>query len=229
MSHHDQHAPTRNPSGPTAPVPSTRTRQLLRTVRDWVIPPGLSWRTVDIVVGAVLAVAFGVVFWAWGLLWNATGGAFTAFPPAQAFMYGVWLVPGVLAMLIIRKPGAAVFTSLLAATVSALLGTAWGVSVIVYGLLQGLAPELVFLAGRYRRFTLPIAMVAAAAAGITAASLDWFYWYRDWAANWIGTYYVVLTASAVVIAGIGSWFLVRQLAPTGVLDTFPSGRERSEL
>ena len=61
--------------------------------------PGVSrftWRTVDIVVAAVLAVAFGVVFWAWGNLWNTTSGAFTAFPPAQAFMYGIWLVPGVL-------------------------------------------------------------------------------------------------------------------------------------
>ena len=51
------------------------------------------WRTVDIVVTAVLGVAFGVVFWAWGNLWNTTQSAFTAFPPAQGFMYGVWLVP----------------------------------------------------------------------------------------------------------------------------------------
>ena len=67
---------------------------------------GIRWRTVDIVVTAVLGVAFGVVFWAWGLLWAATGAAFTAFPPAQAVMYGVWLLPAVLAPLIVRKPGA---------------------------------------------------------------------------------------------------------------------------
>jgi energy-coupling factor transport system permease protein len=188
-----------------------------------------AWRTVDVVVAAVLAVAIGVVFWAWNLLWSAVSGAFTAFPPAQAFMYGVWLVPGVLGMLIVRKPGAAVFTSLLAATVSALLGTPWGLSVVVYGLLQGLAPELVFLATRYRRFVLAVVLVAAAAAGATAASLDVFYWYRDWAANWIAVYYVVLTASAVAIAGFGSWYLVRGLARTGVLDMFPAGWERSEL
>lgn len=192
-------------------------------------PPHRSWRTVDVVVAAVLAVAVGVVFWAWNLLWSAVSGVFTAFPPAQAFMYGVWLVPGVLGMLIVRKPGAAVFTSLLAATVSALLGTPWGLSVIVYGLLQGLAPELAFLVTRYRRFGLPVSLVAAAAAGATAASLDVFYWYRDWATTWIATYYVVLAASAVAIAGLGSWYLVRGLARTGVLDHFPAGRERSVL
>ena len=59
-------------------------------------PATSRWRTVDIVVTAVLGVAFGVVFWAWNLLWAAVGTAFTAFPPGQAFMYGVWLLPAVL-------------------------------------------------------------------------------------------------------------------------------------
>jgi energy-coupling factor transport system substrate-specific component len=33
-------------------------------------------------------------------------------------------------------------------------------------------------------------------------------------------------ASGLVIAGLGSWLLTRALAQTGVLDQFPSGRER---
>jgi energy-coupling factor transport system substrate-specific component len=191
--------------------------------------PRRSWRTVDIVVTAVLAVAFGVVFWAWGLLWNATGPAFTAFPPAQAFMYGIWLVPGVLAMLVVRKPGTAVFAMVLAATVSALLGSAWGTQVIWYGALEGLAPELVFLAFGYRRFTLPIASAAAAAAGVTAFGLDWYFYYRPWSAGWLTVYAVVLTTSSVLIAGLGSWLLVRRMATTGVLDALPSGRDRERV
>ena len=177
----------------------------------------------------LLAVAFGVVFWAWGLLWNATGAAFTAFPPAQAFMYGIWLVPGVLAMLVVRKPGAAVFAMVLASAVSALLGTAWGTQVIWYGLLEGLAPELVFLAFGYRRFTLPVALTAAAAAGLAAFGLDWFYYYRDWSSGWLTAYAVILIASSALIAGLGSWFLVRRMATTGVLDALPSGRDREPV
>ena len=38
------------------------------------------WRTVDIVVAAVIAVAFGVVFWAWNALWATTSPAFAALP-----------------------------------------------------------------------------------------------------------------------------------------------------
>src|SRR5690349_22584668 len=110
------------------------------------------WRTVDIVVTAVLGVAFGVVFWAWNLVWSATGAAFTAFPPGQALIYGVWLAPAVVAPLIVRKPGAALFAELIASIVSALLGTSWGAQVIWYGVLEGLAGELGFALFLYRRF-----------------------------------------------------------------------------
>ena len=32
--------------------------------------PDTRWRTRDIVVAAVIGVAFGVVFWVWGLVWE---------------------------------------------------------------------------------------------------------------------------------------------------------------
>ena len=192
-------------------------------------PRASSWRTVDIVVAAVIAVAFGVVFWAWNLLWGVVGPAFAAFPPAQGFMYGVWLLPGVLGALVIRKPGAAVFTELVAAVVSALLGNQWGLTVVWYGLLEGLAPELVFAATRYRSWRLSTALVAGAAAGLVAAGLDVAFYYPEWPAGWVAVYAALLAASAGVIAGAGSWLLVRALAPTGVLAPFPSGREQTAV
>jgi energy-coupling factor transport system substrate-specific component len=188
-----------------------------------------SWRTVDIVVASAIAVAFGVVFWAWGNLWNTTQSAFTAFPPAQGFMYGVWLVPGVLGALVVRKRGAAIYTALVAATVSALLGTAWGLSVIAYGLVQGAAPELVFAFALYRSWRLPTAVVAGAVAGAAAALLDILFYYSEWSGGWQLTYAGLLTASAAVIAGLGSWLLVRALARTGVLAPFGSGRDQGRV
>jgi energy-coupling factor transport system permease protein len=187
---------------------------------------GTRWRTVDIVVTAVLGVAFGVVFWAWNLLWAATGAAFTAFPPAQAFMYGVWLLPAVVAPLIVRKPGAAIFAETVAAIVSALLGAQWGAQVVVYGLVQGLAGELGFALFRYRRFGWVQAVVAAALAGLAAAVLDLVYWYPVWTAGWKLTYVVVVVASTVVVCGIGGTALVRALARTGALSSFAAGRSR---
>jgi energy-coupling factor transport system permease protein len=187
---------------------------------------GTRWRTVDIVVTAVLGVAFGVVFWAWNLLWAATGAAFTAFPPAQAFMYGVWLLPAVVAPLIIRKPGAALFAETIAAIVSALLGAQWGVQVVLYGLIQGLAGELGFALFRYRRFGWLQALLAAALAGAAAAVLDLVYYYPVWTAGWKLTYVLVVVASTIVVCGIGGTALVRALARTGALSSFAAGRTR---
>ena len=184
------------------------------------------WRTVDIVVTAVLGVAFGVVFWAWGLLWAALDAPFAAFPPGQAVMYGVWLVPAVLAPLIVRKPGAALFAELLAAVVSALLGSAWGTLVLLQGLLQGLGGEAGFAAFLYRRFGWPQALLAAACAGLMAAVFDLVNYYADWASGWMLTYVVLVVASTTVVAGVGGTALSRALGASGALSSFASDRTR---
>jgi energy-coupling factor transport system substrate-specific component len=186
--------------------------------------PNFRWRTVDIVVTAVLGVAFGVVFWAWNLLWAATGAAFAAFPPAQAFMYGVWLLPAVLAPLVVRKPGAGLFAELVAAILSALLGSSWGSIILLYGLLQGVAGELGYAVFGWRRFGWPQALLSSLLAGAMAAVLDLVFYYPTWSGGWKVTYLVVVAASTVVVAGIGGTALVRALARTGALSSFASGR-----
>jgi energy-coupling factor transport system substrate-specific component len=188
--------------------------------------PVTSWRTVDIVVASSIAAAFGVIFWAWGQLWNTAQPAFTGFPPAQGFMYGVWLLPGVLGALIIRKPGAAIYTELVASIISAFLGTAWGLQVVLYGLVEGAAPELVFAFLLYRSWKLPAALAAGAVAGFAAALLDLAFYYTDWSGGWQLSYTLLLVASSLVVAGAGSWLLVRALAKTGVLAPFASGRDQ---
>jgi energy-coupling factor transport system substrate-specific component len=200
--------------------------QAVRPSSDATGTTATRWRTVDIVITAVLGVAFGVVFWAWNLLWAATGAAFAAFPPAQAVMYGVWLLPAVVAPLIVRKAGAGLFAEFLAAVVSALLGSAWGAQVLIYGLLQGLAGEAGYAAFRYRRFGWPQALLSAVFAGAMAAGLDLFYWYPAWAGGWKLTYLLVVVVSTVVVSGLGGRALVRALARTGALSSFASGRAR---
>jgi energy-coupling factor transport system substrate-specific component len=182
------------------------------------------WQTVEIVVTATLAVAFGVVFWAWNLLWAATGGAFAALPPVQGLMYGVWLMPGVLAGLVVRRPGAAFYAATVAAVVSALLGSQWGLVAVVYGVVQGAAPELVFALRGYRPAGLPTALLAAAATGLGALGLDLVLYYPTWSSSWKWLYAGTLLASAVVVAGLGGWLLYRALRRTGVLSALPSQR-----
>lgn len=187
------------------------------------------WRLVDVVVAAVLAVAFGAVFQLWNLLWTAVNPAFAAFPPLQGLMYGVWLLPAVLVPMVIRRRGAALFGELLAAVVSALFGAPWGLLTIVYGVMQGGAAELVFALGLYRVWGLPTALLAGAAAGAAAVLLDLVLYYADWVSGWQLLYAGLVIPSAALIAGLGGWLLTRSLARTGVLADFPSGAEQPEV
>jgi len=185
------------------------------------------WRVVDIVVASVLAVVWGVVFWQWNVVWTPifTG----AINPLAYLVSGVWLVPGVLGMLIIRKPGAALFTEALAGAVSALLGSAWGLDTVLSGVMQGAGAEVVFAVFAYRSFGLPTAMLAAAGAAVLEWVHDMLFYWAGVAFEVQLAYGLFMQISAVGIAGFGSWLLVRALARTGVLSPFPSGREQPEI
>jgi energy-coupling factor transport system permease protein len=187
------------------------------------------WRTVDIVLGAALAVAFGAVFQAWNLLWTAVSPAFVGVPPLQGFMYGVWLLPAVLVPLVIRRPGAALLGEGVAAVASAIFGAPWGLLTIVYGLMQGGAAELVFAMGLYRRWGWAISLLAGAAAGAAAVLLDLVIYYPSWAAGFQVLYAALVIPSAAIVAGLGGWLLVRALSRTGVLSAFPAAREQPEV
>jgi energy-coupling factor transport system substrate-specific component len=187
------------------------------------------WRLVDIVVAAVVAVAFGAVFLAWNTIYAAADPLFAFLRPAQAVLYGVWLLPGVLVALIVRRPGAAFFGGLVSAAVSVLLGSPYGADALVSGAIQGGGAELAFALGLYRHWNLPFAMLAGALAGAAAAIHDLIVYYYDTGPDFWLVYGVATVASGVVIAGIGSWLLLRALVATGVLGDFEAGRQQREV
>jgi energy-coupling factor transport system permease protein len=187
------------------------------------------WRTVDIVVAAVVAVAFGVVFLAWNALYAATGPLFAAFPAAQAVLYGVWLLPGVLVGLIVRRPGAALFGGLVSAAVSVLLGSPYGADALISGAIQGGGAELAFAIGLYRRWNLPFALLAGALAGLAAAIHDLIVYYPGVGLDFAAAVTAATVASGLVVAGLGAWLLLRVLVSTGVLHEFAAGRDQREV
>ena len=185
-------------------------------------PAEEGWRTVDIVVTAVLGVAFGVVFAGWNVV---TLALFT--PPVNPSAYlvsGLWLAPAVLGGLIIRKPGAALFAELVAAAVSAILGSAWAFDTVLSGAVQGAGAELAFALFLYRSFGLPVAMLAGAGAAVGEWLHDMPIYYNGVGLELQLGMGAFMLVSGVLIAGLGSWLLVRALARTGVLNAFPSGR-----
>ena len=184
------------------------------------------WRVVDIVVASVIAVACSVVFLLWNVGYEAPSALLKPLLPGlQGLLAGPWLVAGVLGGLIIRKPGAALYTELVAAVISALVGNQWGPLTIVSGIVQGLGAEIVFLVFAYAVWRLPVAILAGAGAGLACGINDRILWYAGADTTFTIVYIVCTTISGALIAGAGSWFVARGLAATGALNRFASGRE----
>ena len=189
---------------------------------------GLNWRVVDIVVASVLGVASGFVF----LGWNAVGYAWfeamdAVTPGLGGIATGIWLIGGVLGGLIIRKPGAAVYVEVLAATVSAVLGSQWGISTLYSGLAQGIGVEIILAIFLYRKFGLGVSILTGMAAGWGAFVLELFLsgnLARSFEFKII--YLSTLSVSGAILAGALGYFVVKALAKTGALDRFAAGREQ---
>jgi energy-coupling factor transport system permease protein len=189
-----------------------------------------AWRGIDLITAAMMAVAFGVLFWGFDtLVYPAVSAATAAFPPLGALSLGVWLIPAVVGGLVVRRPGAALFTELVAANVELFLGNTWGVAVLLSGLLQGMGVELVLAAGGWRRFGRSTAVLGGiVAAVLEVVAYEWWAYTPDYSPAWKAAYLGCGLLSGAVVAGLGGWALVRFLARAGALDAFPAGQEARE-
>ncbi|SDK62533.1 energy-coupling factor transport system substrate-specific component [Cryobacterium psychrotolerans] len=189
-----------------------------------------AWRGVDLITAAMLAVAFGVAFWGFDtFIYPLLSVVTVGFPPAGELSLGVWLIPAVVGGLVIRRPGAALFTELVAANVELLLGNGWGVAVLLSGLLQGLGVELVLALVRWRRFGAATAVLGGVAAAILEiVGYEWWAYTADYSPAWKLAYLACGVASGALIAGLGGLALVRALARSGALNAFPAGQEFRE-
>ena len=103
----------------------------------------------DILVTIVIAIAFGIVYILWGTVYYAVQPLGLHL---DQLLYGMWFIAGTVAYFIIRKPGVALLAEIAAASGEFLLGSPWGLTVLLSGVVQGLFAELVFMAFRYKRF-----------------------------------------------------------------------------
>ena len=186
-----------------------------------------AWRGIDLLTAAILAVALGVAFWGFDVfVYPAIGLVTAGFPPLGGLATGVWILPAVVGMLIVRRPGAALFVELIAANVELTLGNSWGVTVLISALLQAAGVEIIFALFRYRRFGVGVAALAGALSAIfEIVGYELTAYYGDFSP----VYKLILVVCAVfsgalIAGGLGS-LLVRALATAGALNAFAAGRE----
>jgi energy-coupling factor transport system substrate-specific component len=216
---------TNTPTGATATGTTSTARR--RSIR--ATAPLTSWRTVDLLTIAFLGAAFGIAYWGWGLAYQAPADLLgNAFPPLQGITGAPWLMAGVVGGLVVRRPGSALLCEVVAALVSMLPGTKWGVTTLVSGILQGLGAEVAFLILGYAAFGLGAALLAGALSAPLEAVYEWFVYWTDWGWGYKIAYGVILTAAGAVVAGGLGWLLTRGLATAGALGAFPPGQEARE-
>ena len=199
--------------------------------RTWIrraMAPFQEWSTRDIVIGAVLAVVVGVIFWAWDALYTSFFGAIP-FPAVYA-INGMWMLGGLLVPYVVRRPGAAFFGELVAAFVSMAIGNQWGVLVLASGAVQGAGAELGFACFRWKKFTWLPLFVAAALAQVFGIVLDTFVYSYYATYSWANILLagIIAVASAIVIGGGLTQGLGEALARTGALSGLGHGSGRTK-
>lgn len=188
------------------------------------------WTAADIAVGAALGVACGLVFWgfnfAYAWLSPIIGGIL---PGLASVLHPLWYFSGTLAVIILRKPGAAIYVNLVGSAAEMLLGNQFSVGfVFASAALQGLFAEIPFMVTRYRVYNLPISVVSGALVALEYGVYLMLFQYQGVAflsARGI-VHMVSELVGGVLIAGVMSWYLYRAIAATGALDRFASGRAR---
>ncbi|WEV42436.1 ECF transporter S component [Bifidobacterium sp. ESL0682] len=188
----------------------------------------LRWRAADIALGAALGVACGIVFWGFNFAYAWIAPLLRAvLPGITSLFHAFWYFSGPLALIIIRKPGAAIYVDILGSLTETLFGNQYSFTfVFLSALLQGLFAEVPFAIFRYRKFNLGLTVASGA---LTALEYGFYVLFtRLQGVALVSprglTHMVCEIIGGILIAGVMSWFLYLAIAKTGALDRFASGR-----
>ena len=172
----------------------------------------------DILVTVLIAVIFAIIYNIWNLVYKAmqvTG------LHLEELSYGMWFAAAVVAYLIIPKAGIALLAEFAAGAGETIVMGRFDIATIVYGLLQGLACEIIFAIFRYKSRKLMVAVLAGLAAALVTFPIDFYHGYLGEVAGWNLFLYVFFRCiSGIVLAGIFPYYLVKALDQTGVTKLF---------
>ncbi|WP_019635201.1 ECF transporter S component [Paenibacillus fonticola] len=179
-----------------------------------------AFTTMDIVLMAMLAAANAVMTVYMSPVnqaLNSVGG-----PIATSTITGLYMVYGLLAYYIIRKPGTAVITYSIGAVVQSFMGTAYGLpACFAAAACYMVIAEIIFAIFKYRNWGWSVLLLAGG-----AMVPIWFFvaaqmfGYTVWGMDILLIALVVRTISGVVLCGLLTKLLGDGLARSGLLRRF---------
>lgn len=147
-------------------------------------------------------------------------------PIATSTIVGIYMIYGILAVYIIRKPGTAFITYMIGACVQSIMGIGYGIpSAFAAAICYWIAVELVFALFRYRNWGYTVLAIAS-----VAATVVWFpvaaymFGYLKWDTSVLVITLLVRVASGIVLCGWLSKWLGDRLAAANLLKHFAIGQ-----
>jgi energy-coupling factor transport system substrate-specific component len=183
-----------------------------------------AFTTMDIVLMAMLAAANGVMTVYISPLNQALNGL--GGPIATSSITGLYMVYGILAYYIIRKPGTAVITYGLGAVVQSFAGSAYGIpSAFIAAACYMVVAELVFALFQHKRWNWGVLMLVGG-----AMVPIWFFFaiqmfgYTKWGTSVLVIALVVRIISGMICCGLLGKLLGDTLVRSGLLRNFAAGQ-----
>lgn len=184
-----------------------------------------AWTLRETLIVAVLGAVFGVLYLGWVQVWLILQAVFGAL--TMDVVMGFWFVVSIIAAAIIRKPGVALVSEVLAAAVQVLMGSPAGLLLLLTGFVQGAGAEAVFAATRYRRWNLPVLMAAGVGAALASFAYTWVRFdYGSLAPGLLVAMFLLRCASGALLGGLLGHVIAQALLRTGVLSGLRIDRDR---
>lgn len=179
----------------------------------------------EIVVLAMLSVIMGIVSMGLDTLYaplNAIMGSF-----GGETLNGFYLISALLSMYIIRKPGAGLVGSLFTGVVNLLMGSPYGINIIVAATLQGVGVEIIAYLWKYKNFNVLMMTIASMLAILLVTIRDYFVFGFAAYGNLIPIMLIIRLISAAVLGGLLSMVIGNAIVKTGALNGFRIGESRN--
>lgn len=191
------------------------------------MPASSAWTLREILIVTVLGAVFGVLYLGWVQVWLIAQAIFG--PVTMDVVMGFWFIVSIIAAAIIRKPGAALLSELLAAATQVLMGSPAGLMLLLTGLVQGAGAEAVFAATRWRNYSRPVLMAAGVGAAVFSFAYTWVRFdYGALAPGLLVVMFALRCLSGAVLGGLLGQAVVEALYRTGVLSGLEIDRARRE-
>ena len=191
-----------------------------------------TWKLKDVLLIAISAVLFGVIYlgctYAGGILYGVLTPAGMGSLGYEPF-YGIYFMAGAFGVYVMRKPGSGLNAELLAAILECMFGNYFGPIIILSGLVQGLGFELIIALKKYKKFD-KLTMVEGA---VICSVVTMIYnliisGYNQIAVPVLLLMLVVRIISAVVFDGFVTPVLADGLARAGVLKGYAVAQGMTE-